>query len=164
MKASLTIGYLLAIVAFCNLIFVYQNELPPVTQKSVLPDLSLELDVGSPEAASDDGPFFWITKTSSRIILANNTASFVRVTFKGVLGLSPCSNHVKVRLKIDERELSGEIGRMVEVYSFNSLLSLRPFERHLVKLDINGEACPTEPTDGREILAKISGLALHVYK
>ena len=160
MKASLTIGYLLAIVAFCGLIFVYQSQLPPVIQKSVLPDLSVELDVGSPEAASDDGPFFWITKTSSRIILVNNTASFVKATFKGALGVSPCFNEVKVRLKMDDRELLGEIGRLTEFYSFNSLVSLRPFERQLVKLDLNGEACPTEPSDGREILAKISGLAL----
>jgi hypothetical protein len=160
MKAPYSIRLLFAIAVFCNLILVYQSQLPPVIQESVLPDLSLELDVGSPEEASDDGPFFWITKTSSRFILVNNTASFIKVTFEGVLGLSPCSNEVKVRLKMDDRELLGEIGRLAESYSFNSLVSLRPFERQLVKLDLNGEACPTEPSDGREILAKISGLAL----
>lgn len=74
--------------------------------------------------------------------------------------MSPCFNEVKVTLNMNEKELSGEIGRTTDVYSFDSLVSLRPFERRLVELDLFGKACPTAPTYGREIIAKISRLAL----
>ena len=164
MKSSHDVRDFLAIAALCIAIFIYQSQLPPVIQKSVLPDLSLELDVGSPEAASVDGPFYWVTKPRSRIVLANNTALSVKTTLKGVVSVSDCSYEATIKIKANGLELTGEIGPLQSSYPVDLLVSLLPYERHVIEMYVAARGCPTAPTDGRVILSKISGLTLLEYE
>ena len=160
MKISHAVRDFLAVLAVCVLIGIYQRQLPSVVQKGVLPDLSLELDVGSPEVASADGPFYWVTKTNSRIILANNTALSVKATLRGVVSVSACSYEAVVKIKANGLERTGEIGPFSAAYPIDLLVLLRPYERSMVKLSVTGRGCPTAPSDGRVILSKITGLTL----
>lgn len=150
----------MAIFACCLLLFVLQMKLPPKIVDSELPPLSLELDVGSPAEASAEGAYYWITKASSTLILANNTALPVKATLKGVLSVSPCSYETALTIEAKGLELSGEIGPFQAAYQIDSVVSLRPYERRIAKLYVSGRGCPTAPSDGRVILSKLSGLTL----
>jgi hypothetical protein len=160
LKVLLRSRGLLAVFACCLLFFVLQTKLPPKIVDSELPPLSLELDVGSPAEGSADGTFYWITKASSTLILANNTALPVKATLKGVLSVSPCSYEAALTIETNGLKLSGEIGPSRASYQFDSLVSFRPYERRVVKLYVSGRGCPTAPSDGRVILSKLSGLTL----
>lgn len=160
MKVSHAVRNFLAVLAFFVLIGIYQRQLPSFVQKSMLPDLSLELDVGSSEVASADGPFYWVTKTNSRIILANNTALSVKASLRGVVSVSACSYEAVIKIKANGLELTGEIGPVQAAYPINLPVSLRPYERSMVQLYVTGRGCPTAPSDGRVILSKITGLTL----
>ena len=164
MKEILRNRTLWAIFAFCLLLFVSQTKLPPEIVDGELPTLSIEVDVGSPAEASTDGTFYWITKTESTLVLANNTALPVSATFEGDLGVSPCTYEAALAIEADGLNLLGEIGPSQAVYQFTSLVSLRPYERRVVKLYVTGRGCPTAPTDGRVILSKLSGLTLLEFK
>jgi len=148
------------VFAFCLLLFVSQTKLPPEIVDVEMPALSLELDVGSPEETSPEGKFYWVTKTNSILILANNTALPVKATLKGVLSVSPCSYEVPLTIESKGLKLSGEIGFYKAAYQIDSLVSLRPYERRVVKLYVSGKGCPTAPSDGRVILFRMSGLTL----
>ena len=148
------------VFAFCLLLFVSQTELPPEIVDVEMPALSLELDVGSPAETSAEGTFYWITKTKSTLILANNTALPVKAALKGVLSVSPCSYEAPLTIEANGLRLSGEIGPFKAPYQIDSLVSLRPYERRAVKLYISGRGCPTAPSDGRVILMRISALTL----
>ena len=164
MKEILRNRTLWAIFAFCLLLFVSQTKLPPEIVEGELPTLSIEVDVGSPAEASTDGTFYWITKTESTLVLVNNTESPVSATFEGDLGVTPCTYEVALAIEADGLKLLGEIGPSQAAYQFNSLVSLRPYERRVVKLNMAGKGCPTAPTDGRVILSKLSGLTLLEFK
>jgi hypothetical protein len=160
LKSLLRYRGALVVFAFCFLLFASQTRLPPEIVDGELPALSLELDVGSPAEASADGTFYWVTQTDSTFVLANNTASPTNATLKGILSVSPCSHEVALKIEADGLKLLGEIGPLETDYRIDLPASLRPYERRVVKLNLNGIGCPTAPSDGRVIISKLTGLAL----
>jgi hypothetical protein len=135
-------------------------RLPPEIVDGELPALSLELDVGSPAEASADGTFYWVTQTVSTFVLANNTASSIKATLQGILSVSPCSYEVALTIEADGLKLFGEIGPLQPDFRIDFPVLLQPYERRVVKLNQSGASCPTEPSDGRVIISKLTGLIL----
>jgi hypothetical protein len=160
LKATNRNWILSAVFAFCVLIVVAQSKLPPNTVASEMPPLSLELDVGSPAEDSTDGTFHWVTQTKSTLILANNTASPIKASLKGLLSVSPCSHEIALSIRSKEIKLIGEIGPLQRTYRIDLPVSLRPFERRVAILYVSGVGCPTVPSDGRVIFSKLSRLTL----
>ena len=148
------------ILGFSALIFVGSKQIPTDVDTEKLPDVSVDIDVGSPSENSVEGPYYWITRSKSRLVLVNNTSLDMKATLEGTLSVAPCNHPIKVIIKADEVSLSGEIGPGREVYQMKSAVSLLPFERRVVKLDMNGLGCQTPPSDGRVILSKISRVTL----
>jgi hypothetical protein len=154
------IGRLYILLGLSVLIFAGATQIPTAIVNGTLPDLSVEFDVGSQAEYSDEGSYHWITRAKSRLVLANNTPLFVKATLEGAFSVAPCNHRMILIIKTDEVSLSGEIGPGMEIYKMKSIVSLRPFERRVVKLDLNGIGCQTPPSDGRLILSKISRVML----
>jgi hypothetical protein len=160
LKASHITGRLLVVSGLCALIFSCRTQLPTNVNHSALQDLSVELDVGSPTENSTDGPYSWITKTDSRFVLVNNTPLITDATLEGALEVSPCNFDVQIKLEATDIRLFGEIGPVSKLFQIRSEISLRPYERRVVKLSLEGGGCQTSPADGRVIFSKISRVGL----
>lgn len=156
MRETTVFSRLCLLVGFSALIFLGSKQIPTAAVDGTLPDVSVEIDVGSSSENSVDGPYHWITLSKSRFILVNNTALDTKATLAGTLSVAPCNDLIKITVNAEEVRLSGEIGHGVADYDLKSDVSLRPYERRVVQLDLNGLGCQTPPSDGRVILSKLS--------
>jgi hypothetical protein len=155
------IGRLVLLLGLSALILIGAKQIPTAVDNGTLQDLQVEFDVGSPSEYSDgEGPYYWIARAKSRFVLANNTSLFMKATLQGAFSVAPCNHRMMININSDEVSLLGEIGPGMEIYQMESIVSLRPFERRVVKLDLNGIGCQTSPSDGRVILSKISRVTL----
>ena len=164
MRDHTAFARLCILLGFSTLIFVGSKQIPTVVDDGTLPDVSIDIDVGSPSENSVEGPYYWITRSKSRLILVNNTSLDMKATLEGTLSVAPCNHRIEIIIKTDEVSLSGEIGPGMEAYQMKSAVSLLPYERRVVKLDLNGLGCQTPPSDGRVILSKISRITLMKIK